>query len=455
MSRCDWSRRALGACFLAAALAFSSSAAAETPAPAAAASRPDPSVIPLVDHHLHLLSAAGSASKLVPVQIPPAVQNLLERRQSNWDKAGGLAPLYTSDSTFFLNILNRGWLKGPAEISAFLATGYTGLYRYKPMSFRAEGPVAHLTGFLVDPGESDSHWAFFHLELKETSGTWQIASETQILPGPAVEPPFTAAELVQRLDEAGIRRGVVLSDAYYFALSPQMLPGEYEKVRAENDWTAQQVAAFPDRLVAFCSFNPLRDYALTELERCAASNRFTGIKLHLNAAQINYQSPSDVAKAVRVMQAANKHKLPLIIHVRSSDHYGREDAEVFLRQIVAAAPDVTVQIAHLWGGETFSPSALKVYADAVANGDPVARNVYFDISGFGFNGKPEDVPSIVAAIRRIGLKRILYASDGPPKASLEAFLKLPLTEEEFRTIAGNVAPYLRPAPAPAQGSDRE
>lgn len=154
------------------------------------------------------------------------------------------------------------------------------------------------------------------------------------------------------------------------------------------------------------------------------------------------------------MQAANKLELPLIIHVRSSDHYGREDAEVFLRQIIAAAPDVTVQIAHLWGGETFSPSALKVYADAVANGDPVARNVYFDISGFGFNGKPEDVPSIVAAIRRIGLKRILYASDGPPKASLEAFLKLPLTEEEFRTIAGNVAPYLRPEPAPTQGSDR-
>ena len=446
-------RRAVSAAALAAALVFCVAAFAGNPVgTSAGAVRAGATLVPSVDHHLHLLSPAGATSKLISVPVPPAVQSLLDRRGNHWDKAAGLAPLYTSDSTFFLNILQRGWIKGPAAIAAFLETGYSGPYELKPMSYRAEGPAAHITGVLADKIPANTPFAFFHLELRQAeAGTWQIASETQILPGPAVDPPFTAVDLIRRLDEAGIRRGVVLSDAYYFALTPEAAAGEYDAVRAENDWTAQQVSQFPERLVAFCSFNPLRDYALAELERCAASHRFTGIKLHFNAAQINYRSPMDVAKAVRVMEAANKHRMPIIAHVRSSNDYGREDAEVFLRQIVAAAPDVTVQIAHLWGGETFAPSALKVYADAVATNDPVAKNLFFDISGFGFNGKPEDTAAIVAGIRRIGVKRILYASDGPPKESLDAFLKLPLTDDEFRAIAANVAPYLKPPAAQKNG----
>jgi predicted TIM-barrel fold metal-dependent hydrolase len=76
---------------------------------------------------------------------------------------------------------------------------------------------------------------------------------------------------------------------------------------------------------------------------------------------------------------------------------------------------VPIQIAHLWGGESYSGSALAVYADAVSKGDPVARNLYFDISGAWRFGKPEEMQEIAARIRQIGLERILYASDDPLK----------------------------------------
>ena len=194
--------------------------------------------------------------------------------------------------------------------------------------------------------------------------------------------------------------------------------------------------------MAFCSANPLRHYALLEVERCARSGRFKGLKVHFNAAQINYRDPKDVAQARAVLELANRHRLPMIIHVRSTNDYGRNDAEVFLRQLVAAAPDVTVQIAHLWGGESFSPAALEVYAEAVAAGDPVARNLYFDVSGIGSFAKPAEIPAIIAAMRKIGFGRLLYASDGPPLESWQAFRKLPLSDEEFRKIAANEAPYL-------------
>ena len=337
-----------------------------------------------------------------------------------------------------------GWLEGPKAIATFLSGSFTGPYRLKPATYRIDGANAQIAGYMVEGDATQAHFGFFHLNLRQAvDGGWRIASETQIFPGPPLENAFTAQQLVAKLDEAGIERGVVLSDAYYFALTPETLPGEYEKVRAENDWTAAQVAQFPRRLVAFFSVNPLRDYALPELERCVATGRFKGLKIHLNAAQLDFRSPEQVGKVRRLMEAANRHGLPMIIHVRSSNEYGREDAEVLLRELVAAAPDVPIQIAHLWGGESFSGTALAAYADAVAAGDPVAKHLYFDISGVAGWAKPAEIAEIVAGIRRIGLSRILYASDAPPAEAWQAFRKLPLTEEEFRIIAGNVAPYMR------------
>lgn len=399
--------------------------------------------VPLVDHHQHLLSPAGAESKVPAAQLPDDLAGFLRIRSQNWNNANGLINLFVEDAVLFTG--NR-WLTGAKTIATYLADGYTGPYRFKPVSYRTDGSAGQIAGYMLEDDGTNVHFAFFHLELsKGPAGAWRIKSESQIFPGPAVDKPVTAEHLVKMLDEAGIRRAVVLSDAYYFgAGQPEPVPDEYNMVRAENDWTAQQVGPFRDRLVAFCSFNPLRDYALAELDRCASSGKFTGLKLHLNGAQINFQDPAQVAKARRVIESANKHRLPMIIHVRSSNDYGRKDAEVFLRQLVAAAPDVPIQIAHLWGGESFSGSALDVYAEAVAKGDPVTRNLYFDISGAWLYGKAEEMPAIVAGIRKIGLKRILYASDAPPAEAWKAFReKLPLTENEFRVIANNVAPYLR------------
>lgn len=68
---------------------------------------------------------------------------------------------------------------------------------------------------------------------------------------------------------------------------------------------------------------------------------------------------------------------------------------------------------------------------------------------------PPDMPPASAAltaerIRQIGVHRVLYGSDTPdqehlaPREGWAAFLRLPLTPEEFRTIASNVPPYVSP-----------
>ena len=116
------------------------------------------------------------------------------------------------------------------------------------------------------------------------------------------------------------------------------------------------------------------------------------------------------------------------------------------------APDVPVQIAHLGGsGPRLDPAtsaAMTLLAEAMSNGEPAMKNVYFDITTNVMERSSEaDAAFMAARIRQIGLTRILYGSDGPPAPpASEGWRvqrqKLRLTPAELQVIAGNVAPYI-------------
>lgn len=81
-------------------------------------------------------------------------------------------------------------------------------------------------------------------------------------------------------------------------------------MRAENDWTAAQVAAHPDRLVGFCGVNPLKPYAMEEIERCAKDHYLrTGLKLHFGNSDVQLDVPEQVAQLKRVFASANAHHM--------------------------------------------------------------------------------------------------------------------------------------------------
>src|SRR5262249_54032894 len=114
-----------------------------------------------------------------------------------------------------------------------------------------------------------------------------IVDHHQHLYSPVIAPasriaPITARDLFALLDAAGIRKGVVLSQAFAFGNPNRATPVQNERGRVieENDWTSREVAQFPDRLVGFCGVNPLRDYALEEIARCAADPHLrAGLKM--------------------------------------------------------------------------------------------------------------------------------------------------------------------------------
>jgi len=162
----------------------------------------------------------------------------------------------------------------------------------------------------------------------------------------------------------------------------------------------------------------------------------------------------------RVFRAANERRMPIIAHIWTGNQrigrpYGRAEAQVFLSEILPVAPDIPIQIAHLSGAgpglDAGSKEALIMFADAISAADPRTRNLFFDVTtNVTMQTSAEDAKFIADRLRQIGLRRILYGSDMAISGNLTArqgwgaFRGLmPLTEAEFRTIANNIAPYMR------------
>jgi predicted TIM-barrel fold metal-dependent hydrolase len=248
--------------------------------------------------------------------------------------------------------------------------------------------------------------------------------------------PLDAKGVIELLDAASIQKGTLLSLAYMFGKPGRQVDNEIGQVRRENDWT------------------------IAEAARCAAAGvTVRGIKLHFGNSDIQLDDPSHVARLREVFAAANAAKMAIVVHMRASISknrpYGARQARIFLEQLLPAAPDVPVQVAHLAGtgpGYEDPPSreAMAVLAEAAAKGDPRTRNMWVDVASIVDAGiSAENAQLVVKYIRQVGVKRVLYGTDSAqgdslrPRASWAAFRKLPLTEAQFAQIAANVPPYFR------------
>jgi predicted TIM-barrel fold metal-dependent hydrolase len=176
--------------------------------------------------------------------------------------------------------------------------------------------------------------------------------------------PVTTSELIPLMDAAGVRRALVLSLAYQYG-NPNRppVPDEYAQVKGENDWTARQVAGFPDRLRAFCGVDPLKDYALSEIARCARDPYLHyGLKLHFGNSDVDLDNSEHVLRLRQIFQAADQHGMAIAVHLRPSvtrhRRYGAKEAKIFLNEVIPRAPHVSIQIAHLAGSGGFDDPSV-------------------------------------------------------------------------------------------------
>ena len=231
-----------------------------------------------------------------------------------------------------------------------------------PASAKVIGRTAQIEGYYARGGpEARQYIGHFHVSAeRDTAGTWRIAREVPAVPLPPVQEPITADKLVAMLDEARIPRAVVLSEAFWHDGPVIKVADPHAGVIAENDWTLIEAARHPQRLVPFCSFNPLADYALEELDRCAGRGG-KGLKFSFAMSGIDIRKTDHRDRVRCVFVRANERKVPIVVHLSTGADYSREHANIFLKDILPASPDIVVQVAHLWGGEGFVLPVLEAF----------------------------------------------------------------------------------------------
>ncbi|MCZ6539255.1 MAG: amidohydrolase family protein [Chloroflexi bacterium] len=201
-------------------------------------------------------------------------------------------------------------------------------------------------------------------------------------------------DLLASMDRAGVDKSVCVGFGWTD-------PGI---ARESNDYNLEAARSHPDRLVAFCSVNPLwGEDAVTELRRChEAGARGVG-ELHPDTQGI---LDADMSALAPVFDAARALGMPVLMHASEPVGHGYPGKGTvtpgLLMAVVNAFPGNTFIFSHFGGGLPFYGLMPEVKS--------ALKNVYFDSAAFPFLYRPEvfDV-----AARAIGAEKILFASDFP------------------------------------------
>jgi predicted TIM-barrel fold metal-dependent hydrolase len=266
---------------------------------------------------------------------------------------------------------------------------------------------------------------------------------------PRFTQPLTIQDALAQLDEAGIQRGWLMSTAY-LAESPMMQPPVADApaiLRAANDFTVEQARRWPDRFSTFVGIDPITDTALPEIARWKGDPAVTGIKLHLTNSDVDLRSPEQVGKLAAVFRAASANGWIIMIHMRTrAADYGARDVRTFIKDVLPAAGDRPVMIAHAagWGGiDAVTLDALGAFADALEQDPALGRNLYFDLAQvFDDKASADDKARMATLMRRIGIGHFVAGSDWPFSGDLKTYYAQvyappPLTPAEWNSIRTN------------------
>jgi len=229
---------------------------------------------------------------------------------------------------------------------------------------------------------ADNH---VHVRSPQAASAWaQINRASTTAANPAVEQPILAQDVLLDLNLAGIEQALVVSEAYVFSM-PELNPsGEYSLVQAENNFVAEQIAAAPHRLAGLCALNPLADYALDEVQRCAQELKLAGVSLHLHDSDINLRSNDHLVRLGEFFEFLKALEYPVLIHLATRNpYYGSVDVKLFIDNVLISSPSIDIQIAHFGGHEQFNVQtdrAMSEFIAAFADGRLQPSKVQFDLA---------------------------------------------------------------------------
>ena len=229
-----------------------------------------------------------------------------------------------------------------------------------------------------------------------------------------------AEELLASMDRAGVDVSVLAGFGWTD-------PGI---ARESNDYNLEAARSHPDRLVAFCSVNPLwGEDAVAELRRCHEAGAIGIGELHPDTQGI---LDADMASLAPVFDTARELGMPILMHASEPVGHGYPGKGTvtpdMLMALVKAFPNNRFVFSHFGGGLPFYGLMPEVMS--------ALKNVYFDSAASPLLYRPEvfDV-----AARAVGVEKILFASDFPlvtQQRALNEFEQAGLSPEQLRLVRG-------------------
>ncbi|HCI86819.1 MAG TPA: hypothetical protein DHV68_08245 [Dehalococcoidia bacterium] len=238
----------------------------------------------------------------------------------------------------------------------------------------------------------------------------------------------TVEGLIQSMDSAGVDVSVCAGFGWT----------DPEIATESNNYNISAAQQYADRLVAFCSVNPLwGESAVQEVERCHEAGALGIGELHPNTQGI---IDADLAALAPVFDKAKELEMPIMLHASEPVGHGYPGKGTvtpdLLMALVNAFPNNKLIFSHFGGGLPFYGLMNEVNA--------ALKNVYFDSAAFPFLYRPE---VFEVSARAVGAEKILFASDYPlvsQKRALNEFREAKLRDGDTNIIQGvNAAALLK------------
>ena len=227
-----------------------------------------------------------------------------------------------------------------------------------------------------------------------------IDSHVHLRHGNAERTEYTARQIVESMDGAGVDKSVV------FAICTTT----FDAVSRAR--TAHEL--YPDRLIPYAYALPNAERSIIGcIEEAVTRLDFKGIKIHAGECTLaEYVSDP-------ILKLAGAHGVPCLI-----DFTGRH---ADLERIARSFPDTPIIVAHMGRYLCTDRTLIDRFIHIAEN----HSNVYMDISGVVLIWK------IPEAVARLGPERIIWGTDGPyPTPDLATYIRTDIEKVRASGITG-------------------
>jgi predicted TIM-barrel fold metal-dependent hydrolase len=234
---------------------------------------------------------------------------------------------------------------------------------------------------------------------------------------PALGWQMSAAQCIERMDEAGVDAAAVMTIADLPGINPQAL-----------ELIADACGQYPGRLFGFIRLHPwYRQESLRLLDQAVNEHGFRGLKLH-PVSSLAHPSGEDTIALIR---RAGELGIPTLFHCGDEPM----TTPLSIEPAAAACPDSIIVLGHM-GGYFHVDEAIEV-AERHAN-------IILETSATPYPAK------IAEAVERIGAARVVFGSDGPvssPVLERDKIMRAGLSPEDTALVLGENAARLLGVPA--------